>query len=272
MTSERDGERRFETTIWIDAAREVVWRGIATEQGLTSWFAPVARAGGGVGEEVSWSWNRHHHWVQRIEAIEESVCLETRYDSPVDDGAGGKVPLFISWRLADEGAGTRLRLLQSGFGEDPAFDEELSAISRGWPIELEALKLWAERHPDARRSLAWSTCEHGLDPETTWERLLGPEGLDIAPADLEKGAGAAIAFTSSDGDCYEGETLGLAERELCLRVASHGDAFLRVSVHAWRERTHVWIWLAGYDEGWDAEAAKARFDAMLVRLFATHPA
>jgi len=273
MSQTSASTRQFEISLVIAAPRDAVWDALATESGLRRWFAPEAGVQPRKGGELFWRWGEHFLWRQEIEAWQPGSHLRTRYASSVPDGAGGHEPLFIDFRLEGDGGTTTLRLVQSGFGHDAAFDEEYDGISRGWPVELRSLRLFLERHRGRERHLAWSTEKVALDADEAWRRLTGEQGLACGAGIDQVAAGEPFRFQTPDGDVFEGEALYCAERELAGVARSHGDGFLRLSVERVRGASFPWVWLATYGEpgaGGPARGLKARWDAMLGRLFAGH--
>lgn len=263
-----DQTRQFETQIDIQAPRDAVWEAISTDAGLRRWFAPVASADPQVGGEIVWKWDEHHRWPQRIEILEPGARLRTRYDSQVDDGTGGKKPLFIDFLLEGEGGMTTLRLVQSGFGPEAGFDSEYDGISRGWPVELRSLRLYLEQHAGKDRILAWSTMDLDLDAREVWERLTSAEGFGCGTVAESMREGEPFRFTTADGDVFEGTTLECHAREFSGNATSHGGAFFRVSAEEWGGKSHAWLWLGAYTQDpTDVAALQARWDAMLQRLF-----
>ena len=169
--------REFEMKIDIAAPRAAVWKAITTDTELRRWFPPEAEVSPGVGGEVLWRWNEHFSWPQQIEIWEPESRLRTRYDSTVEDGGGGRRPLFVDFLLEGEGGRTTLRLVQSGFGPEAAFDHEYDGISRGWPVELRSLRLYLEQHAGKDRRLAWAKTAIRLDADEAWRRLTADDGL-----------------------------------------------------------------------------------------------
>lgn len=268
--SDASDARSFETQLEIHAPRELVWRAIASDEGLRNWFAPQASVDLRVGGEVVWTWGEHHRWAQRIEVLEPGARLRTRYDSAVDDGSGGKRPLFVDFLLSGTGGSTTLRLVQSGFGSETGFDEEYDGISRGWPVELQSLKLYCEQHAGRQRSVAWSSLDLDLPADEVWERMTGERGLGCGSDAAKLRPGDPVEFTSAAGDSFVGTALTCQPRELTAVLSSHGRGFLRLSVEEWAGQRHVWCWLAGYDDGaGDLAALQVRWDAMLADLFAS---
>jgi uncharacterized protein YndB with AHSA1/START domain len=270
---EKTNTRQFEMQIDIRAPREAVWQAIATDVGLRRWFAPDVTVDAEVGGEIVWNWNEHHRWAQRIEILEPGTRLRTRYDSGVDDGSGGKKPLFVDFVLEGKGGMTTLRLVQSGFGPEAGFDGEYDGISRGWPVELRGLRLYLEQHAGQDRRLAWSTMDLDLDATEAWIRLTSPEGLGCGTIAETMREGEPFRFTSIDGDVFEGVALECHARQFSGDASSHGGAFLRACAEEWGGKTHIWLWLGTYDQDASTLAAlQSRWDAMLERLFVTNGA
>jgi uncharacterized protein YndB with AHSA1/START domain len=267
--TEPDTFREFETRIDLAAPKDAVWKALTDAEELRRWFAPVASVEAEVGGEIVWEWNAHHRWPQRVEILEPGVRLKTRYDSAVDDGKGGKKPLYIDFILEGTGGTTSLRVVQSGFGSEAGFDSEYDGISRGWPVELRSLRLYLEQHAGADRVVAWSTRNLDLDAAEAWQRLAGDQGFACGAEVQSMNEGDPFQFETADGDVFSGWALQCGAREFSGNASSHGDAFLRVSVEEYAGSAFVWCWLGAYDQSPDDLASlQVRWDAMLERLFA----
>ncbi len=267
---EQPSSRSFETQIQIHAPRGAVWEAIATDKGLRNWFAPKVRVDAKVGGEIAWEWGTHHNWPQRIEILEPGTRLRTRYDSNVDDGAGGKRPLFLDFLLEGEGGMTTLRLVQSGFGPEAGFDEEYDGISRGWPVELWSLRLYVEQHQGKERRLAWSTKDLDMDRDVAWKILTGENGFACGASVDSLKEDAPFRIQTADGDEFSGTSLVCQPREFSGNAKSHGGGFFRFSIEEWGGQSHAWLWLGAYHHPAEKVAAlQRRWDQMLERLFAT---
>ena len=260
--------RHFETTLDIAATPDLVWKAISEASELERWFAPSAQVSPGVGGSVLWSWPGLHEWPQTIEVWEPGRRLLTRYDSPVDDGAGGKQPLFVEFSLEGQGGRTRLRLVHSGFGPDADFDGEFDGISRGWMVELRSLRLYLERHAGQERRTASSIRPLDVPLEQAWEQLTGPDGLACGTRidRLEEGAPFTLAG-------IEGQVLHCNARELSGCVPKLGDAWLRVTVETCGAQSLVWLTLSTWGRP-EEEVARVQvdFEQMLERLFSSEAA
>jgi uncharacterized protein YndB with AHSA1/START domain len=265
-------DRKFEHELEIAAPRDAVWEAIATDAGLRRWFATEARVVPGIGGEVMWKWAHFHTWTQTIEVWEPGRRLRTRYDSSVDDGRGGKKPLFIEFDLRGEGGRTTLRVVQSGFGPESGFDAEYDGISQGWPVELRSLKLSLERHRNADRAVAWSTIVVALSPDEAWKRLTSRNGLSSdRPIDALR-EGEPFEIRSASGDTFTGHALAIHPREFSGIAQNHGDGWLRIWAGRHGAEVQIWLWVATWGGGAAGEKRakelEARWSAMLAKLFA----
>jgi hypothetical protein len=69
--------------------------------------------------------------------------------------------------ITRDGGTTLVRLVNSGFSPDAAFDDEFEGVVSGWKMALATMKHWLEQHDGARRSH-----ELVIEPVAfTWERL-----------------------------------------------------------------------------------------------------
>jgi uncharacterized protein YndB with AHSA1/START domain len=264
-------ERQYETRIELSAPRNAVWKALTEGAEIERWFAPTARVvapRAGERGSVRWTWGDRHDWPQRIDVFEPARRLVTRYESAVEDGKGGKRPLCVDFSLEGTGGHTTLRLVHSGFGPEADFDAELDGISRGWPVELESLRLYLERHAGTDRRLAWCVRDVDVPLDEAWERLCGPEGLGCGARIDALQPGEPFRIATKDGDVFAGEALCCQPRELAGVAKSHGDAFLRISVERCGS-DQAWLWLATYGRpAHEVDAQEARFAALLERLFA----
>ena len=220
--------RKFEMEIEIAASPDQVWSAIADARELARWFAPTTAVEPEVGGRIVWQWGAHHVWPQTIEAFEPGQHLRTRYDSAVDDGAGGKRPLFVDFFLRGDGGTTKLRLVHSGFGPEAGFDAEFDGISDGWPVELRSLRHYLEHHRGKDRMVAWSLWTTPLPPAEAWARLTGDGGLALGGLhDLREGE--AYSFDVPGAGPIAGRVLfSPSEREFSGTVTNLADGWFRV--------------------------------------------
>ena len=260
--------RQFEQTLTLDAPREAVWRALTDAEELARWFAPEVSVDARVGGSVAWKWSGHFDWQQTIDVLEPGRRLRTRYDA-----WGGSEsephPLFIDWRLEGEGGTTTLRIVHSGFESDARFDQEYDGISSGWPIELQSLRLYLEKHRGKTRQLTWSRATLDVDVDSAWQTLAADDALGCASIDAGLEAGAPFAFASGEGDRFEGRVVKSGASEFAGISTNHGDGFLRIWVGSHEGQTMLWLWLATYGDAPPA-GLQQRWDALVRRVFADH--
>ena len=115
----------------------------------------------------------------------------------------------------------------------------------------------------------------GIPAEEVWRRLTGPEGLGCGADVVKLAEGDAYAFTTADGDAFEGRVIRSHDAapwlEFCGFESNHGNggsAILRFWTQRLAGATPLWVWLSTWDTDEAAVAAiQARWDAMVDRLF-----
>jgi uncharacterized protein YndB with AHSA1/START domain len=250
----------------IAAAPQAVWRALSEARELERWFPPEARCDERVGGELVWDWTGMHEWKHVIEVFEPGRCLRTRYDSSVPDGQGGRLPLYVEFRLEGRGGSTLLRLVHSGFGTDARFDHEYDGIRGGWPVELGSLKLYLERHAGEQRRAAWSVAAVPQPVETTWRALWGP-GAFNAPAVPDSGPGSDFRIELAGAGELRGVVLTHSvPYVLSARADNSGGALFHISMEGAQAPTRVWTWFATWGRGEEEiQRWQRALDALLVR-------
>ena len=265
--SRKPSERAYEEEIAIRSTPEEVWRALTEPERVQDWFAPEVEIEPGAGGSVRWRWGAMHDWPQRIEVWEPGQRLRTSYASSVDDGRGGKRPLYIDFHLRGEGGGTILRLVHSGFGPEADFDQEYDVISSGWPVELRSLRLLLERHPSERRQFVWHVADVAGDHDQAWRALTGERGLACGAGIDQLAEGSPFRFMTVGGDVFQGTALRCHTRSFSGVAQSHGDGFLclenfDVAGHAGgKSIARLLQLLIG-----QLAAARRRLDLLLLRL------
>ena len=143
----------IEREVVIDAPVDRVWKLVTEAQHLGRWFGDAGaevdlRPGGAM--ELRWA--QHGASRGRVEAVEPPRRFVFRW-APYED-PGGVDPTDdnstrVEFTLTEEGDGTRLRVVESGF-ETLATSEEQRQKNRdgnteGWRIELGELQEYATR-------------------------------------------------------------------------------------------------------------------------------
>ena len=139
--------RSHETIIDIKATPEEVFRAITDPEQIVKWFAPESRVDPRVGGEYIFSWGPGMEGKTTIVAWEPYTHFGTCSERSATYGSKGKVDTGVTRQMAVDyyiesiGEGvTRLRLVQSGFGPEAAWDDEFESIKTGWASFLKKLK------------------------------------------------------------------------------------------------------------------------------------
>ena len=143
---------QIEREIVIDAPVERVWALITEAEHLGRWFGDAGaeidlRPGGA----IVLRWAEHGTSRGRVVAVEPQsrfsyrwAALFARDEEPVEGNS-----TLVEFTLAPEGAGTRLRVVESGFASLATSDEEraknVEGNTRGWEIETDELREYAEK-------------------------------------------------------------------------------------------------------------------------------
>jgi uncharacterized protein YndB with AHSA1/START domain len=174
--------RSHETKIEIEASTEAVWKALTEAEELKRWFCVEARVEPGAGGSVWVSWGPGLEGSSRIESWEPGRQLRTVLEDYRPAGAGeGVVPsrVAVDYYLEGQGGTTLLRVVHSGFGFGPGWDEEYEGTKRGWPVFLKTLKHALERHPgEPSRQITVMRQFAGTQAEA-WARLVGPAGIVV---------------------------------------------------------------------------------------------
>ena len=140
--------KSHEDIVDIKATPEEVFRAITDPEQIVKWFAPYARVDPRVGGQydISWdpemqgggtitAWDPPKHFAQYSE---RSVAYNCE-GKPVETGVAQKIVIDYYIEATADGM-TRLRLVQSGFGPEAAWDDEYEATKTGWADFLKKLK------------------------------------------------------------------------------------------------------------------------------------
>ncbi len=140
--------RSHETVIDLKATPEEVFRALTDPEQIVKWFVAGARVDPRVGGEYVKIWAPGMESKSTISAWEPGKHFGNFSERsmafgcdgrPVDTGVVQKI--CIDYYIESLGGGmTRLRLVQSGFGPEAAWDDEFSETKKGWADYLAKLK------------------------------------------------------------------------------------------------------------------------------------
>lgn len=246
--SGRKPSRVLELEVEIDATIEDVWKAVSEGAHLASWFAPeasVTSPGEGGQVKVSWGEAEGMAWTTKVGVWKPNQQLRWVDDSGM---LGSDTVLWLDYILTTEKGRTRLRLVQSGFGESEGWDEFFAGTESGWSYFLYNLKLYVEVHFGRVRHMIARRLKLNMRRDLAWQRLFGAAtGLMVAgSAAIE--TGAVVGLKLGDAKPVQAEVaLVRPQRVVAFRIAELSDAALFVELESGEEAFHLGLWLSVYD-------------------------
>lgn len=263
--------RAIEKTITIDAPPEAVWAALTDAEQLANWFPVEARVTPGPGGSVWMKFFDDSQYEAPVGAWKESRHLQLIYAEPSE-----QVPhrVALDYLLEGKGGGTVLRLVQSGFSSDAAWDAMYDGTERGWACMLGALKHFLERHRcETRDPIVIRQSIGDVPVEEAWRRIFGPKGLCAEGSGTGEVEGLApgdrFAFWTVDADALEG-----VARRIRLHDDFEGtltnlnDGLVRVQIDDifGKRDAYVTLWTWGVDAR-EVAGLRKRLGAMVATLF-----
>jgi uncharacterized protein YndB with AHSA1/START domain len=128
---------RIERTVEIAHPPAKVWAALTTAEGLGAWFGNKASIDLRPGGAAEMTWDHGHKAEMRVERVEEPTVFGYTwhiYGLPDEDPRR----TYVEFTLDPVGAGTRLTVVESGFGQldDDAYEKAYGGNTQGWASEL----------------------------------------------------------------------------------------------------------------------------------------
>lgn len=254
MTAQKP-ERTLELHLDIDAPLEAAWKAITEGPGLANWFAPIAEVSApGLGATVKAGWDEAMVMTNTVAAWEP-----VRHVRWLDESGwmGPGTSLALDLYLSTENGKTRVRLVQSAFGESEGWDDLFAGITTGWAYFLHNLRIYLEKHQGRTRRMISERIRVEMPRREFWQRLLsdagnlvvGHSGAVKARDSLQLKLGASAPVRAVVEMAIEGQGLGLSIPDLT-------DALLFIELEGQGDEFHVGYWLSVYDEA-QAKALEA---------------
>jgi len=137
---------RIEREILIEAPIEVVWAIVTEPEHLARWFPDAATIDLRPGGEGRLTWNDHGTYRLRVERVEAPHRFSFRWVRRVGVDPVEGASTLVEMSLSADDRGTRLRLVESGFGDlDWPADEAAQYAEEndhGWDVELRELQAY----------------------------------------------------------------------------------------------------------------------------------
>jgi uncharacterized protein YndB with AHSA1/START domain len=133
----------IEREILIDAPPSVVWAIVTEAQHLAAWFSDEAEIDLRSGGRMLLRWREHGTYEGRVEIVDAPRVFAFRWQTRQGEFSETNSTLVVMTLEAEE-AGTRLRVVESGFATLPWPDDARAVYadenSRGWRTELDELR------------------------------------------------------------------------------------------------------------------------------------
>ena len=196
--------RSIRDEIRIGARPEIVWQAWADPARVPCWFADRAEGEMEAGNTVTWYWdNGHEQMAHRVLLAEPPRRLVLEHDLP--EGL-----TYIEVTIEQEGGQSVLRLVQSGFGEGPEWDERFDGMASGWMVALAILKHFAERYFERRRTEILVLQDAKFDREELLglQRTAGGLGRWLSrSAEVGSSVGEPVKIVFENGQTLTGQVL-----------------------------------------------------------------
>ncbi|HEV3088013.1 MAG TPA: SRPBCC family protein [Candidatus Elarobacter sp.] len=145
-------EDRIEREIVVAAPRERVWEIITQAEHVGTWFGESAQVDLRPGGELVLRWEKYGSFYGSIEKIDEPNYLSYRWVPGIPDvKPTNENSTLVEFTLTPEGADTRVRVVETGFGRLPRNEseraEQFQDNTEGWTTKLHDLQQYAEKLP-----------------------------------------------------------------------------------------------------------------------------
>lgn len=131
--------RAIEKALFIRATPERVFRALTDPSELEKWFASHAEMDLRPGGALKFTWREGQEAEGAFLIVDPPHRLSFRWQ--MDENLGETT---VTIELTPEGAGTQLRLVETGWGNGDDWDRLYNAVEPGWSFFLGQLVAWLE--------------------------------------------------------------------------------------------------------------------------------
>jgi len=266
MKAQEAKTRCVDEQIEIAAPAEAIWKALTVPEELTRWFPLDA---GENPDGTGWmAWGEDFRFSGRVTASERQKFLRTEPVYP--PGVQGP-PMVTEFRLEARGAKTLVRVIQSGFGAEAQWDEEIDGTRRGWKFQLRSLQNYLEKHAGMPRRVAWARRLHDFPREEAWRRLVGEQGIQFEPGGELLKPGDRYRARLPTGELFEGVVHYCRPmRDMAGSVENYNHAHLSITLDdlPMRKYRDVNLWLSTWGvPAAEVAAMEMRWKALLKKRF-----
>jgi uncharacterized protein YndB with AHSA1/START domain len=270
MTKDVKSERTQEMHVDVDTPIEAAWKALTEAEGLANWFSPIARvSGAGLNSEVTAAWSEEMAFTTRVDAWEPN-----RHVRWISEGIMGPgTTLATDFHLEVAGGKTRIRLVQSGFGESEGWDDFFEGTETGWTYFLYNLRLYLETHQGRTRRMISERLPVKVPRDAAWKHIASAvTGVAPSAANGLK-VGDRVKVALQGGPTPNGVVeLVVPGYGLAIRLPELLDSVLFIELeHGAPESFHTGWWLSVYDAG-RAKELEATARRTFLRIHESMPA
>lgn len=227
--------RSVDITKEIDAPVDAVWRAITEARRLEQWFPVEARVTPGLDGSIWLSWGAGSEGEGRI------FHWEPNKHFGWGEEFGGQ-RMATDFYLEARGNKTVVRVVTSGFSDDPQWDDDFHMIEGGWMYFMAHLKVYLETHREETRRLSSSREQMAISKREAFDRLTRALGFSTPPAVRER-----FTVTTSQGDVLEGSVLALNPGvQFGVEIDNLNHALLFVEMEGKKDAAKPALWLSTY--------------------------
>ena len=139
---------QVEREIVIEAPRERVWAVLTQAEHIAKWLGDIAEIDLQPGGKAAFGWTEHGTHQAVIDRVEPPDFFSYRWTNNSAAEVGPGEATLVEFTLTEQGTGTLLRVVETGFDSLNASEEERTSASEdhtsGWISELAELKEYAE--------------------------------------------------------------------------------------------------------------------------------
>jgi uncharacterized protein YndB with AHSA1/START domain len=219
------------------ARPEDVWTAWTDPQSICRWFTDEARGEARPGGTLVWTFRGFGEVPYRVLIAEPNRHLVLGGEIP------GRGPFALEIEIRRSGGTTTLRLVNSGFLDGAAWDEEYEGVRSGWVGSLALLKHALERHPGRSRHASLMVRPAPVDHVTLYRYFGEPDWLArwLTRTGALGELGAPAALELQDGARLSGRVIASTGREKAITWTEEDDAVLELKGFAAAGRRMIGI-------------------------------
>ncbi len=202
--------REIRDEILIDAPPEAVYQAWADPKTVPAWFVSRAEGRMEVGETVYWSFGVDGEGMTH-RVVEADPPRRIVLELSVPQGL-----TLLEITIEQRGGHSLLRLVQSGFGQGPEWDDQYEGMLSGWMMALAVLKLFAERYFGRQRTEIMVLSDAEFDRDGLLELQRTEEGLSrwlARSSTVGESVGDPVRLILADGRTLSGTILRKTAQE-----------------------------------------------------------